>query len=140
MNRSITLERGFTLVEIIVALTVMGFTVVFLVQLFSSNLRMIAVSQDYAEALTQAEAVMREIVERNPLEEKSWNEETNRGNRVEVSVSETLKERTETLPVKLLQVEMIYSWKKGSRKKSLTLKTLKLVNRLDNHGTSEQRL
>ncbi len=122
-----------------VALTVMGFAVVYLVQLFSSNLRMIGTSQDYMAALTQAEAVMREIVESDKIEEKSWKEETDQGFQVEVSVSEALKERTENLPIKLLQIEMIFSWEKALRKKSLTLKTLKVVNKIDNRSNVEQK-
>lgn len=121
------------------ALTVMGFAVVYLVQLFSSNLRMIGTSQDYMAALTQAEAVMREIVESDKIEEKSWKEETDQGFQVEVSISEALKERTENLPIKLLQIEMVFSWEKALRKKSLTLKTLKVVNKIDNRGNVEQK-
>jgi prepilin-type N-terminal cleavage/methylation domain-containing protein len=133
-------ERGFTLIEIMVAMTVMAFAVVYLVQLFSANLRMIGTSQDYMDALTRAEAAMREIVEGDKIEEKSWKEETDRGYQVEVSVSEAQKERTENLPIKLLQIEMIFSWEKAMRKKSLTLRTLKVVNRIDNRSTVEQKL
>jgi hypothetical protein len=92
------------------------------------------------DALTRAEAAMREIVEGDKIEEKSWKEETDRGYQVEVSVSEAQKERTENLPIKLLQIEMIFSWEKAMRKKSLTLRTLKVVNRIDNRGTVEQKL
>lgn len=139
MDRQRLSARGFTLMEIMVALTVMGFAVVYLVQLFSSNLRMIGTSQDYMAALTQAEAVMREIVESDKIEEKSWKEETDQGFQVEVSISEALKERTENLPIKLLQIEMVFSWEKALRKKSLTLKTLKVVNKIDNRGNVEQK-
>ena len=139
MDRQRLSARGFTLIEIMVALTVMGFAVVYIVQLFSSNLRMIGTSQDYMIALTQAEAVMREIVESDKIDEKSWKEETEQGFQVEVSVSEALKERTENLPIKLLQIEMIFSWEKALRKKSLTLKTLKVVNKIDNRGNVEQK-
>jgi len=139
MDRQKLSARGFTLMEIMVALTVMGFAVVYLVQLFSSNLRMIGTSQDYMAALTQAEAVMREIVESDKIEEKSWKEETDQGFQVEVSISEALKERTENLPIKLLQIEMVFSWEKALRKKSLTLKTLKVVNKIDNRGNVEQK-
>jgi prepilin-type N-terminal cleavage/methylation domain-containing protein len=139
MDRQRLSARGFTLMEVMVALTVMGFAVVYLVQLFSSNLRLIGTSQDYMTALTQAEAVMREIVESDKIEEKSWKEETDQGFQVEVSISETLKERTENLPIKLLQVEMIFSWEKALRKKSLTLRTLKVVNKIDNRNNVEQK-
>jgi hypothetical protein len=56
--------------EVMVALTVMGFAVVYLVQLFSSNLRLIGTSQDYMTALTQAEAVMRERQDRREVLER----------------------------------------------------------------------
>lgn len=139
MNKQSLSARGFTLMEIMVALTVMGFAVVYIVQLFSSNLRLIGTSQDYMTALTQAEAVMRGIVESDKIEEKSWKEETDQGFQVEVSISETLKERTENLPIKLLQVEMIFSWEKALRKKTLTLKTLKVLNKIDNRNNVEQK-
>mgnify|MGYP002682569124 CR=1 FL=1 len=54
-------RRGFTLIEILASLTLIGLAVVYLVQLFSANLRTIGTSQDYMEALTRAEAVMREV-------------------------------------------------------------------------------
>lgn len=140
IGRQIKSARGFTLIEIMVALTVMGFAVVSLVQLFSSNLRMIGTSQDYMTALTHAESMMREIVESDKIEEKSWKEETDRGYQVEVTVSETLKERTDNLPIKLLQIEMVFSWEKSSRKKSMTFRTMKVVNKIDNRVAVEQKL
>jgi len=132
-------ERGFTLIEILASLTLIGVAVVYLVQLFSANLRTIGTSQDYMEALTRAEAVMREITERDKIEEASWQEETDQGYRVAVSVSEAEKERTEDLPVKLLYIEMTFSWETASRKKSLTLKSLKVVERIDNRNSVEQK-
>jgi prepilin-type N-terminal cleavage/methylation domain-containing protein len=132
--------RGFTLIEIMVALTVMGFAVVFLVQLFSSNLRTIGTSQDYMTALTRAESIMREIVESDKLEEKSWRDLTDQGYQVEVTVSETQKERTEQLPIKLLQIELVFSWERALRKKSMTFRTLKVVNKIDNRSAVEQKL
>ncbi len=131
--------RGFTLIEIMAALTVIGFAVVYLVQLFSANLRTVGTSQDYMEALTRAEAVMREITERDRIEEASWQAETDQGYRVAVSVSEAEKERTEELPVKLLRIEMTFSWETASRRKSLTLRTLKVVERTDNRNTVGQK-
>jgi len=132
-------ERGFTLIEILASLTLIGLAVVYLVQLFSANLRTIVTSQDYMEALTRAEAVMREITERDKIEEASWQEETDQGYRVAVSVSEAEKERTEDLPVKLLRIEMTFSWETASRKKSITLRSLKVVERVDNRNSVEQK-
>lgn len=135
MVRMRAATRGFTLIEVLVALTIMAFAVVYLVQLSSSSLRLISTSGDYMDALVQAESKMREIVSREKLEEKSWREETDHGYQVDVSISEALKERSENLPMKLLQIEMNFSWQKALRKKTLTLKTLKMVNKIDNKAT-----
>jgi type II secretion system protein I len=140
LGRQKQYARGFTLIEIMVALTVMAFAVVSLVQLFSSNLRMIGTSQDYMTALTRAESVMREIVESDKIEEKSWKDTTDHGYQIEVTVSETQKERTDNLPIKLLQIELVFSWEKGLRKKSVTFRTLKVVNKIDNRSAAEHKL
>jgi prepilin-type N-terminal cleavage/methylation domain-containing protein len=132
--------RGFTLIEIMVALTVMGFAVVSLVQLFAANLRMIDTSRDYMAALTRAETLMREIVESDKIEENSWKDSSDQGYRIEVTVSETHGERTEQLPIKLLRIEVVFSWEKALRKKSLTLRTLKIVGRTDNRRVAQLKL
>lgn len=132
--------RGFTLIEIMVALTVMGFAVVSLVQLFAANLRMIDTSRDYMAALTRAETLMREIVESDKIEENSWKDSSDQGYRIEVTVSETQGERTEQLPIKLLRIEVVFSWEKALRKKSLTLRTLKIVGRTDNRRVAQLKL
>jgi len=140
IDRENKYARGFTLIEIMVALTVMGFAVVSLVQLFSSNLRMIGNSQDTLAALTRAESVMREIVESERIEEKSWKDTTDQGDHIEVTVSETHTERTEQLPIKLLQIELVFSWEKALRKKSMTFRTLTVVNKIDNRSVAERKL
>ncbi len=128
---------GFTLLEVLVALEIMAFAVVYLVQLSSSNLRLIAASGEQTDAATRAESKMREIISRDVLEEKSWQEETEQGHRVAVAVSEDLKERSENLPIKLLKIEMDFSWQQGLKEKTLTLRTLKMVNKIDNRATGD---
>ena len=137
MPRKKSDPRGFTLIEVLVALTIIAFSVVYLVQLSSSNLRMISTSGDYTDAVVRAESKMREIVSRDNLEEKTWREETDQGHQVDVSVSEELKERSENLPIKLLKIEMNFSWQDALKKKTLTLKTLKMVNKIDNRATGD---
>ena len=137
MARKKSGSRGFTLIEVLVALTIIAFSVVYLVQLSSSNLRMISTSGDYTDAVVRAESKMREIVSRDNLEEKTWREETDQGHQVDVSVSEELKERSENLPIKLLRIEMNFSWQEALNKKTLTLKTLKMVNKIDNRATGD---
>jgi hypothetical protein len=72
---------------------------------------------------------MREILDDANLSEKSWSEVTDDGYGFDASVTETLKDRTENLQVRMLEVALTVQWTKGSKKKSLTLKTMKVVNK-----------
>jgi prepilin-type N-terminal cleavage/methylation domain-containing protein len=120
---------GFTLLEILVSLALIGIAVTVILQLFSTNLRALSVSGDYISAALRAEAKMRHIIEDTDLTEKSWSEVTDEGYRFDTSVTETLKERTENLQVRMLEIDLTVQWSEGSKMKFLTLKTLKVVNK-----------
>lgn len=122
-------KRGFTLLEILVALAILGIAITIILQLFSANLRALSVSGNYVSAVTRAEAKMREILDDANLSEKSWSEVTDDGYRFDASLTETLKDRTENLQVRLLEVALTVQWTEGPKKKSLTLKTMKVVNK-----------
>jgi hypothetical protein len=72
---------------------------------------------------------MREILDSDTLSETTWTETTRDGYNMDVSVSELLKDKTSNLPMKLLQVDMTIHWLKGKRDKSMTLRTIKAVER-----------
>ncbi|MEW6740393.1 MAG: type IV pilus modification PilV family protein [Nitrospirota bacterium] len=59
-------EKGFTLLEVIVAITVMGIGIVLIMQLFSGGLRSGKVSRDYTVAVVHAREKMEEMLI-NPL-------------------------------------------------------------------------
>ncbi len=129
-NRPTRSRRGFTLLEILVALVILGTAVVIVLQLFSSGLRSIHASEDLALASLQAEAKMQEILEDPALDEKTSTDTTDSGYRFDVAVTEALKERTENLTIKTLQVDLTVRWMTGSRERSLTLRSLKVVDRM----------
>lgn len=130
MNRPDLSPRGFTLLEILVALVILGTSVVIVLQLFSSGLRSIHASEDLALASLTAEAKMQEILEDPALEEKTSTDVSETGYRFDVVVTEALKERTENLAIRMLQVDLTVRWMTGSRERSLTLRSLKVVDRL----------
>jgi len=125
----ITNHGGFTLLEVLVALAILGTAVTLVFQLFSANMRNIAISEDYLSATVAAEARMREVLDDDALTENSWSETTGDGYRIDVVVSDALQQRTGELPVKLLEVAMTVSWAKNMKQKSLTLRTMKMVQR-----------
>lgn len=122
-------KQGFTLLEILVALAILATAVTIVFQLFSAGLRNIAASEDYVVATMRAEAKMREILSQRELTENSWIESTKDGYRYTVKVSKTLQEKTGSLPVDVLEVELSVSWIKGIKERVLQLKTLKIVNK-----------
>lgn len=122
-------KKGFTLLEVLIATAIMAIAITVIIQLFSANLRNIAVSDDYVKALTKAHIKMRELLDENDISEKAYTEITNDGYRMDISISETLQDRTENLNVKLYEINLKVSWWKGNKEKFLNLKTLKTVSK-----------
>jgi type II secretion system protein I len=120
---------GFTLLEVVVALGLMGIAVLVILQLFSANLKKISASEDHTYASLKAAARMRELQLDDKLETKSWTEVDGDGYIVEAAVSETLEDRCEQLPVKLLEINLKIRWNKRGKPGSLNFKTLKLIPR-----------
>ncbi len=119
---------GFTLLEILVAIAILGIAITIIIQLFSSNLRAIKASGDYVTASIKAEAKMREILD-GTLSEGIYGETTDDGYTMDIAISEVLNERTENLNLKLLQVDLTIRWIEGTKQKSMTLSTLKMLER-----------
>jgi len=122
-------SNGFTLLEILVALAILATAVTIIFQLFSASLRNISVSEDVVAASVRAEAKMREVLSKEELSADSWTEDTNDGYKFTVNITETLQQKTDSLPLQLLQIDVIISWIKNSKERSLHLKTYKTVNR-----------
>lgn len=121
--------KGFTLIEVIVALSILGIAITVILQLFSVNLRAISQSEDYVMALIQADLKMRELSQSDNLHENTWSEMTAEGHRFDITVTEAYKERTEALHLRLMEIQLTVRWKNGQQEKSQTLKTLKAIQK-----------
>lgn len=122
-------ERGFTLLEIMISLVLICLVAVSVIQLTSANLRNLVSSDSQIEALAHANMKMREVLNLDTLEEKSWHEIDENGYIYDISIAETLKDRTDTLAVKLMQITVSTSYQKDKRAKQTTLKTAKLISK-----------
>ncbi len=120
-------ERGFTLLEVLVAVAILGIAITVVLQLFSMGSKAISASGNYVSAVTKAEAKMREVLDDDTLSEKSSSEITQDGYRTDVSVTQTLKERTDNLQLVLMNISVTVYWSQGIKEKSLTLNTMKTV-------------
>jgi general secretion pathway protein I len=119
-------HSGFTLLEVLVALSILGIAVVVILQLFSANMRSISLSETYVRGTVEAEAKMREILDSQDFTEKNWNGRTENGYRFEASVSNVLAERTENLQVKMVEISVAVYWTEAGKERSSKLKTLKV--------------
>lgn len=122
-------QRGFTLLEIMVSLVLICLVVVSVIQLSSANLRNLAVSDERIETLGRANEKMREVLDSDQSEDKTWHDVDADGYSYDINVAETLKERTEALSVKLLEITVSVQSTKDKRSKQITLKTAKMVSK-----------
>lgn len=122
-------QKGFTLLEVLVSLAIMAIAVTLVVQLFSANLRAVARSGDVTSAAIRGDSRIREILAEPSPAEKVWSETTEDGYRMDVAISEVMKERTDNLPVRLMEVGLTVRWMEGMKEKSLNLKTVKMVDK-----------
>jgi len=121
--------EGFTLLEVLVSLAIMAIAITLVVQLFSANLRAVARSGDMTSAAARGDSRIREILSEPFPAEKVWSETTEDGYRMDVAIAEVMKERTDNLPVKLMEVVLTVRWMEGVKEKSLYLKTMKMVDK-----------
>ena len=128
-RKTLLQQNGFTLLEVLVAIAILGIAVAVVLQLFSANLRAISDSGDYVIAVTRAEMKMREVLADEDLSEKAYSETTNDGYRMDIAVAETLQDRTETIEKRLLEIILTVHWTKGTKERSYTLRTMKMVNK-----------
>lgn len=122
-------QRGFTLLEIMVSLVLICLVVVSVIQLSSANLRNLSASDDRIETLRRASEKMRQVLDGDLSEDKTWNDVDDDGYSYDITVAETLKERTDALALKFLEITVSAQYTKDNRSKRMTLQTAKLVSK-----------
>ena len=121
--------KGFTLLEVLVSLAIMAIAVTLVVQLFSANLRSVVRSGDFTSAAVRGDSRIREILTEPFPADLVWSETTEDGYQMDVAISQVMKERTDNLPVQLMEVVLTLRWMEGMKEKSLSLKTVKMVEK-----------
>ena len=122
-------QRGFSLIEILVAFTILALTLGVLLKIFSSNLRLAAVSDDYATAVLVAESVLAELSV-GELQEGHSSDTFNDRFRWSAQISEFQPDEEqlliEHLPLTPYHIELTVEWGDEIRSRSLTMNTLRL--------------
>ena len=123
-------DSGFTLLEVLVALAILSIALSLIIQLYSANLQSVSTSGNMSSAVVWSDAKIREILADPSLTEKAWREITDDGYRIEVSIVEVLKERTDNLPVKMMEVTLVVRWNEGRKERNIQLKTVKMIDKI----------
>src|SRR5512143_4149682 len=122
---------GFTLMEVLVAMAILGIGLAILLELFSGGLRSARVSEEYTRALWYGKAKMEEILTAKDLSEGvtedtfdsqfSWKSEVTKANpRLGQDENPNIK-----LPVDLYKIVVKVIWRSGLGERSLELESLR---------------
>jgi len=131
-------QRGFTLVEVMVALSILAIAVVGTLELFTGSLRLAGTSASQTEALVVARSVMDEVLWRAELDDGA--SQVTQGNyqwsvRVEpIDPQLAADERDENVEqdtgsYDLKAVTVVVGWRGLTGPKQLTLRSARIVER-----------
>jgi general secretion pathway protein I len=123
--------QGFTLIEILVAIVILGISLVTIMQLFSGGLKSCKVSDEYTRAVFHARQKMEEVLIADSIiegidegdfdDDFKWH--------MEISCSKLLEDEDgnqDRIPVKLYEIKVRIQCKTGAGK-SVEIQTLKMI-------------
>jgi general secretion pathway protein I len=126
-------ERGFTLLEIMIALAILGIALTIILQQFSAGLRAGSVSREYTAALVHAREKLEEFCLAKELSEKEESGEFEDGYSWRVVISpyeeegEKEEDSTEFLLLSMYTMTSTVSWEAGNKEKKVELVTVKIA-------------
>jgi general secretion pathway protein I len=126
-------NRGFTLIEVVVALAILGVGLTVIIELFSGGLRLARTSMEYTKAVNYARTKMEEFAVKPTIEEGTGEGESeDKVFRWQVAVKKVDllsidKSMDYKPPVELFQFKINVFWKSGSKERSTSLESLKVI-------------
>jgi general secretion pathway protein I len=132
-RRRLKFDKGFTLIEVVVALAILGVGLTVIIELFSGGLRLGRTSMEYTKAVNYARMKMEEITMKPSVEEGTGEGESDdKAFRWQVGVKKIDllpidKSVDYKPPVELYQVKIEVFWKSGSKEKSTSVESLKTI-------------
>ena len=125
-------RNGFTLIEVVIAVAILGIGLTVIMELFSGGLRLARVSEEYTKAMNFASLKMEEIATQKTVEEGEEEGEFDKTFRWQVGI-----EKVDILPgdkgtefkppANLYHIRLLVLWKSGSKERSAGLETYKTV-------------
>jgi len=120
--------KGYSLVEVLVAMMILVLALTVLMRVFSVGLRNTAVSADYGRAVLLAEAQLAAAGSSEALVsgETHGNDDKFRWTRIVDEYVAKNTTETEMLPVAAFRVTVVIEWPNSGRTRQLNLSTIKL--------------
>lgn len=125
-------RRGFTLIEVVVSLALLGIGLMVIIELFAGGLRLGRAAVEYTKATHYGRMKLDELVFKPPLEEGveegeidqiyRWRMETKR-----VDLLPFKRETDFQPPVELFHVKVDIIWKSGSKERSIHLESYRTI-------------
>jgi len=122
-------QRGFTLIEVLVAFVILALALTVLMRIFSGGLRNVALAEDYARAVLVAEAQLAAAGVSEPLEPGETNgawQERFRWRRVIDTYQPWQDGAHAQLPVTAYWVTVQVDWEHAGRSRQVSLRSLRL--------------
>ena len=125
--------KGFTLIEVVVALAILGVGLTVIIELFSGGLRLARASMEYTKAVNYARMKMEEMTVKPAVQEGTEEGESEdktfrwqvRVKKVDLlSIDKSVDYKP---PVELFQVKIDVFWKSGSKERSASIESLKAI-------------
>lgn len=122
------MRKGFTLIEIVVSLAIIGAGLLGIIELFSGGLRTERIASEYSKAVEYARLKMEEIALVPSLQEGKEEGQFDEHFRWEVSSQKMDLLPQEVLskikpPVELMEVKVKVLWKSGLKEKSISMQS-----------------
>jgi general secretion pathway protein I len=124
---------GFTLIEVVIALAILGIGLTVIIELFSGGLRLARTSEEYTKAMNFARMKLEEITSQQKIEEGSDEGECDDDTfRWKVNIMKTdllaIENDSEFKPpIELFQIIVDILWQSGSKERSARIESYKAM-------------
>ncbi len=135
------MKKGFTLIEVIIALSILAIGLMVIIELFSGGLRLGRISKEYTQALNYASTKMEEVFIQKSLDEGEVEGEFDKNFhwRVGVRKMDLLpleKEVDFKLPAELYHIRIDVMWNSGTKQKMTSIESYRSIKKGKDEGKS----
>ncbi len=125
-------KTGFTLIEVVVAMAILGVSLILVIELFSGGLRLGRASEEYTRAGHYAQMKLEDIALTRQIEEGTEEGEFDSTYRWQMEIKKVeilpLESGTDyTPPADLFQIQIRVIWHSGRQEKTTVVETYKTV-------------